>query len=170
MSKFAIASRDELWLRGTLVESRLMHGVAIQRGDAIEASDARDVELVRACDSAIDNARAALTSLRDARVRIVVRATNDDEVTTTMTIGVGGVSVVTTPSNALDDYELLHRVRNGSAPLRGAIVWLNGSASVLLHDAFGHAIDHDAAPVAWPAWLSIDDALVSPRETFRDVP
>jgi hypothetical protein len=169
-SNFAIASRDELWLRGALVESRLMHGVAMQRGDSIEASDARDDALVRACDVGIEEARATLAALDDARVRIVVRATNDDDVETTMTIGVGGVSVVTTPSNALADYELLHRVRNGSAPLRGAIVWLNGSAAVLLHEAFGHASEHDAAPVAWPSWLSIDAPLVSRRETFRDVP
>jgi len=167
---FSIASRDELWLRGALIESRLMHGAATQRGDSIEASDARDDELVRACDRAIDAARTTTASFRDARVRIVVRATHGGEVETTMTIAVDGVSVVTTPSDALADYELLHRVRNGSAPLRGAIVWQNGSAAVLLHEAFGHANEHDAAPVAWPSWLSIDAPLVSRRETFRDVP
>jgi hypothetical protein len=167
---FAIASRDELWLRGALIESRLMHGVATQRDDSIDASDARDDDLVRACDSAIDQARATLASFRDARVRVVVRATNDGEVETTMTIAIGGVSVVTTPSNAIADYELLHRVRNGSAPRCGPIVWLNGSAAVLLHEAFGHAAEHDARPVAWPSWLSIDAPLASRRETFRDVP
>jgi len=170
MTTFAIASRDELWLGGALVESRLMHGVATQRGDSIDASDARDDELVRACDLAIDAARAAVASFRDARVRIVVRATQNGEVETTMTIAVDGVSVVTTPPDALADYELLHRVRNGSAALRGAIVWQNGSAAVLLHEAFGHASEHDAAPVAWPSWLSIEAPLVSRRETFRDVP
>jgi hypothetical protein len=173
MTTFAIASRDELWLRGVLVESRLMHGLATQRGDAIEASDARDERLVRACDSAIDAARATVAALRDARVRVVVRATRENDVETvetTMTIAVDGVSVVTTPSDALTDSELLHRPRNVAAPLRGAIVWQNGSAAVLLHEAFGHASEHDAAPVAWPSWLSIDAPLVSRRETFRDVP
>jgi len=170
MTTFSIASRDELWLRGALVESRLMHGVATQRGDSIDASDTRDDELVRACDLVIDAAHAAVASFRDARVRIVVRATHDGEVETTMTIAVDGVSVVTTPSDALADYELLHRVRNGSAPLCGAIVWQNGSAAVLLHEAFGHASEHDAAPVAWPSWLSIEAPLTSRRETFRDVP
>ena len=85
----SIASRDELWLRGALIESRLMHGVATQRGDAIEASDARDERLVRACDSAIDEARATVAALRDARVRVVVRATRENDVEsveTTMTI------------------------------------------------------------------------------------
>ena len=173
MTTFSIASRDELWLRGALVESRLMHGVATQRGNSIEASDARDERLVRACDSAIDAARATVAALRDARVRVVVRATREDDVEaieTTMTIAVDGVSVVTTPSNALADYELLHRPRTSGAPLRGAIVWQNGSAAVLLHEAFGHASEHDAAPVAWPSWLSIEAPLVSRRETFRDVP
>jgi hypothetical protein len=170
---FAIASRDELWLRGALMESRLMHGVATQRGDAIEASDARDERLVRACDLAIDAARTTVAVLRDARVRVVVRATREngvEAVETTMTIAVDGVSVVTTPSDAIADYELLHRPRHGAAPLRGAIVWQNGSAAVLLHEAFGHASEHDAAPVAWPSWLSIEAPLVSRRETFRDVP
>jgi hypothetical protein len=170
MSTFAIASRDELWLRGALIESRRMHGVAIQRGDRIDASDTRDERLVRACDSAMDEARATLATLQDARVRIVVRAIDEGEIESTITIAVGGVSVVTTPLNALTDYELLHRARNGAAPLRGAILWLNGSAAVLLHEAFGHANEHDAAPVAWPSWLSIDAPLVSRRETFRDVP
>jgi hypothetical protein len=173
MSKFAIASRDELWLSGALMESRLMHGVATQRGDSIDASDARDDRLLRACDAALDEARATLAALRDARVRVVVRATREDDVEsieTTMTIAMNGVSVVTTPANAMADYELLHRARNGGAPLHGAIVWSNGSAAVLLHEAFGHASEHDVAPVAWPAWLSIDAPLSLRRETFRDVP
>lgn len=150
-----------------------MHGVATQTGDAIEASDTRDEQLVCACESAIDQARSAVASFGAARVRVVVRATRENDVEsveTTMTITIDRVSVVTTPSNALADYELLHRARNGSTPLRGAIVWLNGSAAVLLHEAFGHASEHDVEPVAWPQWLSIDAPLVSRRETFRDVP
>ena len=59
---FAIAWRDQLWLRGALTESRLMHGIARQRGDSIEASDARDARLVRACDSAMDAARATVAA------------------------------------------------------------------------------------------------------------
>ncbi len=173
VSTFAIASRDELWLRGALTESRRMHGVATQTGDAIEASDACDERLVRACESVLDEARATVPMLRDARVRVVVRATRENDVASveaTMTLAVDGVSVVTTPSNAIADYELLQRVRNGSAPLRGPIVWLNGSAAVLLHEAFGHASEHEAAPVGWPQWLSIDAPLTPRRETFRDVP
>jgi HAMP domain-containing protein len=173
MTTFSIASRDELWLRGSLTESRLMHGVATQRGDSIDASDASDGQLVRACEVALDEARATVVALRDARVRVVVRAVREDDVEsveTTITVAMNGVSVVTTPANAIADYELLHHARNGGAPLRGAIVWSNGSAAVLLHEAFGHASEHDVAAVAWPAWLSIDAPLSSRRETFRDVP
>ena len=150
-----------------------MHGIARQRGDSIEASDARDARLARACDSAMDAARATVAALRDARVRVVVRAVREDDiesVETTMTIAINGLSVVTTPPNAMADYELLRHARNGTAPLGGSIVWRNGSAAVLLHEAFGHACEHDAPPVAWPSWLSIDAPLVLRRETFRDVP
>jgi hypothetical protein len=49
-------------------------------------------------------------------------------------------------------------------------VWQNGSAAVLLHEAIGHASEHGAGPVTWPAWLSVDAPLASRRETFRDVP
>lgn len=173
MTTFAIASRDELWLRGALTESRLMHGVAAQRGGLIEASDARDERLVRACNSAIDEAHAAMEPLHDARVRVVARATRENEVEvfeTTMTIAIDGVSVVTTPRNASADCELLHRSRNGTTPLRGAIIWQNGSAAVLLHEAIGHANEHAAAPVGWPEWLSVEAPLVPRRATFRDVP
>jgi len=175
-STFAIASRDELWIRGALSESRLMHGQARQHGQTIDASDARDEDLVRACDAAIDDARSAIAALADARVRVVIRATREDDVEsieTTITISIGGLSVVTTPADAVADYELLRRVA-GSKPTMTLdslpIVWQNGSAAVLLHEAIGHAREHDAAPVPWPSWLAVDAPLVMRRETFRDVP
>src|ERR1051325_9591791 len=46
---FVIATRDELWLRGRLVESRLSHGEAIEDERGIVASDARDDALVAIC-------------------------------------------------------------------------------------------------------------------------
>ena len=175
-STFAIASRDELWLRGALVESCLMHGEARQYGQTIDATDARDEHLVHACDDAIDGVRATVAALRDARVRVVARATREDDVETietTITISIGGVSVVTTPADAITDYQLL-RGLTGTKPAMTAgslpIVWQNGSAAVLLHEAIGHAREHDAAPVSWPVWLSVDTPLVTRRETFRDVP
>lgn len=175
-STFGIASRDELWLRGALIEWRLMHGQARQHGQTIDATDARDEGLVRACDDAIDNVRAAIAAMSDARVRVVARAMREDDVETveaTITVSIGGVSVVTTPADAIADYALL-RALAGSKPTMTLdslpIVWQNGSAAVLLHEAIGHAGEHDAAPVSWPAWLSVDAPLVTRRETFRDVP
>jgi len=173
-STFAIASRDELWIRGALSESRLMHGHARQHDQTIEASDARDERLVAVCNQAIEDARATIAAL-DARVRVVARATREDDVEsveTTITISFDGVSVVTTPADAIADYELLRSLSGSKpTPLRSLpIVWQNGSAAVLLHEAIGHAREHDAAPVAWPEWLSVDAPLVSRRERFRDVP
>lgn len=175
-STFAIASRDELWLRGVLSESRLMHGEARQHGLTIDATDARGERLMRACDEAIDNVRSTIASLGDARVRVVARATRENDVEsvqTTISVSIEGVSVVTTPTDAIADYELLRGLA-GSKPAMALgsfpIVWQNGSAAVLLHEAIGHAREHDAAPVSWPAWLSVDAPLVTRRETFRDVP
>lgn len=176
MTTFAIASRDELWLRGALTESRLMHGQALQRGDQIDANDARDERLLRSCDAAMAAARETIAVLHDARVRAVVRATREDgveAVETTMTVSIEGVSVVTTPANAMRDYELL-RAAIGSKPKVAidslSIVWQNGSAAVLLHEAIGHAKEHGASPMNWPAWLSVDVPLVPRRQSFRDVP
>jgi hypothetical protein len=176
LTTFAIASRDELWLRGALTESRLMHGQALQRRDEIEASDVRDDRLLQACDEAMAAARETIAALRDARVRVVVRATREngvEAVETTMTVSIDGVSVVTTPSEAMNDYELLRAVIGikPAAVLDSLpIVWQNGSAAVLLHEAIGHANEHGAAPITWPAWLSVDAPLVPRRQTFRDVP
>ena len=153
-----------------------MHGEARQDGQTIEATDARDEHLVRACDAAIDAARTTVALLLDARVRVVVRATREngaETFETTITIAIGGMSVVTTPADALTDYELLRglaqtRVSVPHGPR--ALVWQNGSAAVLLHEAIGHASEQGAAPVAWPSWLSVDAPLASRRATFRDVP
>src|SRR5229473_1159439 len=133
MNTFAIASRDELWMRGALAEWRLMHGQARQHGPMIDATNARDEGLVRACDQAIDAARATIAALRDARVRVVARAMREDEteaVETTITVAIGGVSVVTTPDHALHDYELLQTLVEsrptaavGSFPTVLPIVW-----------------------------------------------
>jgi hypothetical protein len=173
---FAIAIRDEVWMSGTLLESRLTHGQALQRDESFDATDRRDEQLVRQCDHAHGVARSVAVALPEARVRLVVRATREDSiqtVETTMTIGVAGISVVTTPGDAVNDYELLRALvaTPPIGPLRSLpIVWRNGSAAVLLHEAVGHASEHGAAPVAWPSWLSVDAPLIHRRETFRDVP
>ncbi|MEA2162609.1 MAG: hypothetical protein QOK37_736 [Thermoanaerobaculia bacterium] len=173
---FAIVSRDELHVAGTLVESRMTHGVAWQSGDSIDAIDTRDEILMRQCNAALADARDAVSAIHNARVRIRARAAREngaESASTTITIGVEGISIVTTPAGAQRDYDLLKRISGWtpSTPARNLpIVWQNGSAAVLLHEAIGHASEQGAAAIDWPSWLSVDAPITLRRETFRDVP
>jgi hypothetical protein len=173
---FAIVSCDETWLRGAMVESRLMHGQARQQANSIEAVDTRDDRLARACDAAAETARALVSTLPQAQARMRVRATREDDaesVETTITLRMNGVSIVTTPGDARRDYALLAELARSkpvAKPERLPIVWQNGSAAVLLHEAIGHAREHGAAEIPWPAWLTVETPLALRRETFRDVP
>jgi hypothetical protein len=187
---FAIASRDELWLNGARVESRLSHGVAQDTPDRILASDDFDEELVHLCDESIAELRKSVAD--DARMRLVtsarrVRETIIREATITTTID--GVSIVGGDVAAL---RAILRTERRDEWRGQSILWSNGSASVLLHEAIGHAAEHEAPPVAWPAWLSVRDEppfavddcghdarvvdlMHEPpscmrRESFRDVP
>ena len=173
MTTFSIAAIDELWLHGTLAERRLMHGRAEQRGDEITAIDARDEALVARCERAMTRLRAAMP--RDAeRVRLVARSDSEP----TMTVEIGGVSIVTTPEFVEDDVQLL---RGGqallpvAAPTAGKsacppLLWHNGSAAVLLHEAYGHPLELGMPAVEWPSWLRIDCPMSLRRASFSDVP
>jgi predicted Zn-dependent protease len=185
--------RDELWVRGTLDESRLSQGQAIARGREIIARDRIDDreladKLRKDCDAEMDRLRRATTPLKDARVRGIVTVTSS-ELESTITITMDGVSVVTSPEDVAADYAALKRLlRPPTAPppaRRLPIVWRNGSAAVLLHEAIGHAAEHAHASLDWPRWLRGRDeardgrvanliAKESPaalrRESFRDVP
>lgn len=175
-ASFAIVSRNESWQRGAMVESRLMHGEARQSGNSIEAVDTCDERLARMCDDAAEAARALVNALPGAEVRMRVRATREDDaesVETTITLRMHDASIVTTAADAHRDYELLRGLAGSKAAAKLAplpIVWLNGSAAVLLHEAIGHAREHGAAEISWPAWLTVDAPLALRRETFRDVP
>ncbi len=176
MTRFAIATRDELWSQGRLLESRLQHGEAVEDEHGIVATDARD-------DALVDDAEAALARLReamprDARVRLVAEARSDEGVSATMTIRLGDLSVVTTPDHAAADYDLLWSAA-ATPPLSKRelrsrtpkpILWRNGSAAILLHEAIGHAAEENHPPIDWPPWLSVDLGLRLRRATFRDVP
>lgn len=190
MTTFANATRDELWLDGVRIESRLSHGVARDDGDSIVASDDHDEELVRACEESLATLRRSIA--HDARVRIVASARRVRDVVmreSTITTTLGGLSIVGSDAASLRQWLALEP----SAEWRGQpIVWRNGSAAVLLHEAIGHAAEHEAAPVAWPSWLSVRDEPPFPfddcgnearavdlmreppscwrRESFRDVP
>ena len=163
MSEFRIATRDELWSRGVLFERRLSHGMAEDRGAEIVASNAPERSLVDACDALMESMRPVVARFTDARVRAVatVREIASHVIAeATMTVAMRGLSIVTTPQDALEDVAML-RALAAQAPAVDRpllpIVWLNGSAAVLLHEAAGHAAEHDAAPVDWPSWLSVED-------------
>lgn len=170
---FRIATRDELWLRGVLLESRQSHGEAHEDERGIIASDAFDKALMDRCGSELQRLREAMPA--EGRVRLVATASTD-EVSATMTIGLGGLSVVTSPEHARADYELLKGATGApdarTTPIDKAtpIVWRNGSASVLLHEAIGHPAEHEQAPLDWPSWLDVETPMRMRRETFRDVP
>lgn len=194
---FSIAARDELWAHGVLLESRFEHGTAVMSGDAIEATDAYDAELAAACDEEMARLRAAVAPLADARIRAVARAASDGERSATLTITMRGVSIVTTPAAAARDTAMLRALvaREAEEELRESLptVWRNGSAAVLLHEAFGHPAEHNVGPALQPAradwsvgptWLRVDDVsphgtadllngtrpLALRRASFRDVP
>jgi hypothetical protein len=167
---FAIAARDELWSGGRRLESRLMHGIARQDGHTITATDDADDALLAACEEAMAPARATAQSI-GGRVRVVVRATLEG-VETTFTVAIGGVSIVSTPEHIAADAALLRRLPRQPSTVNRQLplVWHNGSAAVLLHEAIGHAAEHDAQPVAWPEWLRVDAPLAPRRASFSDVP
>jgi hypothetical protein len=172
--RFAIATRDELWLRGRLIERRLSHGEAFEDEHGIVASDARDDALVAACDAAMQELHRCVVP--DLRMRLVAEARSDG-VTSTITASLAGHSVVTDAAHLEADVALLRRAASGTpndavereeaAAL--PMVWRNGSAAVLLHEAVGHAEEHGRTPLL-PPWLTVDNPLSLRRASFRDVP
>jgi len=172
-SAFRSATRDELWFHGRLVESRLSHGEAIHDERGITATDARDDALVERCEREIERMRQSIP--KDARVRLIANASTGED-SATMTIGMRGLSIVTSPEHVMRDSELLRGIaaiepEGGAIEVRGVpIVWRNGSAAVLLHEAIGHAMEHDHEPLEWPSWLDAGVSLRMRRATFRDVP
>ena len=171
---FAIATRDELWIHGRLVERRLAHGEATEDERGILAVDTGDPLLVAACDVAMDELRACVIS--DARVRLVAEACGA-ELTKTIVVTLSGLSVVTTPEHIAGDVALLRRTSLlPTADCRPPtswdipLLWKHGSAAVLLHEAAGHALEHGQAPLELPPWLTIDVPLRLRRASFKDVP
>jgi hypothetical protein len=185
--------RDELWVRGALDESRYSQGQAAERGMEIVASDTIDDRglrdrLLQDCDAEMDRLRRAVKTLQDARVRGVVTAATSG-LESTVTITIEGVSVVSSPDDAAADHDALKGLLRPPAippPARPLpVVWRNGSAAVLLHEAIGHAAEHAHAPLQWPRWLRAHDItrdgrsadliagqapIAFRRESFRDVP
>lgn len=170
-ARFAIAAREELWFAGRLLESRLLHGEAIETGGAIDATDAADEVLLAVCDRQMEDLRTAIAPLL-LPMRLVSRAATD-ETTAAIIATKEGISVVTTPEHLFDDLALIPARTAATARVDWRnlpLVWRHGSAAVLLHEAVGHAKEHGAPDVAWPEWLTVDVPLAPRRESFRDVP
>ncbi len=151
--------------------------MAVRRGGAIIARDTPDAQLVARVTERMPELRARIRELGDARVRLVTEAAREDGLesgSATMTIAIEGVSIVTTPEDVHADVAALRALLalppGGHPRDGGALVWKNGSASVLLHEAIGHAAEHDHAPIGWPPWLHVDLPLRMRRASFRDVP
>jgi hypothetical protein len=169
---FAIATRDELWVHGRLVERRLSHGQAIEDERGIRAIDTGDPLLIAACDAAMEELHACVVS--DARVRLVAEA-REGELTRTIVVTLAGLSVVTTPEYIAADVALLRSAAASPAkddmhPRDMPLLWKHGSAAVLLHEAAGHAAEHGQSPLELPSWLTIDVPLQRRRASFKDVP
>lgn len=191
---FSIVTRDELWSldRRMLLESRLIHGSARQTGQAIDARDDRDEQLLDLCERECQQVREALSPLGEGRARCVVSARREGEkasVLATVSLTVLDLAVVTTPADIRSDHEMLLElasVRPEAAAngRRLPFVWRNGTAAVLLHEAAGHPAEHGHAALQWPSWLSaIDDSesgrsdllaggapRAMRRQSFSDVP
>jgi len=191
--RYTMVRHDELWVRGVLAESRVNFGEAVERGREIAARNriedrALHARLQRQCEEAVQRIRRSIAAMRDARVRYVVTAT-DEDFESTIAITLDGVSVVSTPETVAVDYALLKALlppaTRHSPPANSPLLWRNGSAAVLLHEAIGHATEHGHAPLAWPSWLRVRDAAragrianliageppaASRRESFRDAP
>lgn len=166
---FSIATRDELWLHGRLVERCLAHGQAYEDEGGIHASDACDAALVATCDAAMDELHAFVVD--DARTRLVAEANSAEGVTRTIVVTLGDRSVVTTPEHWAHDVALLRNAGAGNAAPRDVpFVWKNGSGAVLLHEAIGHPREHGQSPIELPPWLSVAVPLKLRRASFKDIP
>jgi hypothetical protein len=177
--RFAIASFDELWSidRDHLLERRVVHGVLEDDGERIDAHDAADEELVGRAEAQLKRCRSVILSVAkdpslSSQLRMTLRARLHTEArrvvasvveSATIVLNIGGMSVVTTPEHVAADGEWLERVaarqpEDSLDDYRGLpLLWTSGSASVLLHEAAGHAAEHGQAPIAWPGWLAVRD-------------
>jgi hypothetical protein len=196
VASFALVRRDEIWSLGAepaLLEERLIHGSANLSGAQLTASDTLDPSLLTLCDDLVRRARDPLRTMAEGRARLIVSAQREgDQVRgeAWFNVTVAGLSIISAPESVAIDYERLIEIASirptATVSYRGIpIVWKNGSAAVLLHEAAGHAAEHLHAPIRWPPWLSVRDEPASGdaidllageaprtlrRESFSDIP
>ena len=166
---FSIASRDERWSLGSpdlLHDQRLTHGEATLHGSEIVATDAADRELLDLTEDEVRAARAAVLGHHDrleARIVATARRTASRVLTeNVITLSTRGLSVVTSPAHVEADRDRLLRIAAREAdqsidPHGVPMLWRNGTASVLLHEAAGHPAEHAQPTIEWPSWLSVRD-------------
>ncbi|MEO6259385.1 MAG: hypothetical protein ABIP63_03510 [Thermoanaerobaculia bacterium] len=164
--------------------------MARQQGPEIIASDRRDDELVALCRDALSST-AGMLARAVTLARIVCRVTREGAtvaIETTLVLTCRTLSVVTTPKHWEEDERLLQGLAKfepfAQAPHNQPLLWCHGSAAVLLHEAAGHAAEHQALPAAWPSWLRVEDRsgcgsadllagqipCAWRRESFTDIP
>ena len=180
--EFAVVTRDELWSlaeRPTLLERRLIHGIAEQRGSEITASDARDEACDRASEAAMDGARARMlgAGVTTGLLRIVASSRNEGALRTGVicTLAMRGMSVVSDPEHYAADAALLERCARSQGeeevdPRALPVVWRNGSAAVLFHEAVGHAAEFGHEPLDLPPGFRVEAPLAMRRASFTDAP
>lgn len=168
-------TRDESWLldRRLMVESRLIHGSADRRSNAIDARDDLDESLLSLCDRESERVREALARLREGRARAVVSARSDEGVSATISLSLHGLSLVTTLPHLTDDYEMLLELARTPASADAGyrtmpLIWRNGSGAVLMHEAVGHPLECGAKRVTMAA--SVEISFATRQQSFSDVP
>jgi hypothetical protein len=170
--RFAVAACEELWSRGRLVERRLSCGEATEDEHGIAASDKADPSLMQSCDEAIAAMRRLLEP--DLRMRLVAES-REDGTESTIVASIAQLSVVSDPQNLAADLRLLREIAavapsHRHPPPELPILWKNGTAAVLAHEAVGHPREQGRDAVPLPEWLTVDVALEPRRASFRDVP
>lgn len=155
-----------------LLERRISSGEAVERNGTIEAEDTRDEAMIARCDALLDAIRPRLDSR--FRTRLVAEVSPGAS-SATIVVSDGERSVVSSLESYEADVFLLLRAAT-AAPREqpGAstlpLLWRNGSAAVLLHEAVGHPYEHGLPMPELPAWLSVEVELGERRASFRDVP
>lgn len=172
---FAIATCEELWSidHNELLQRRVIHGFLEEHGDEIDADDRADEELIARAEAQLDAARSAIETLERGGARLVASSRSTSAVVDEcrIVVTIGGVSIVTSPRDVAADAEALRILAAIPAEARLEhyrripILWKRGSASVLLHEAAGHAAEHGHAQLQWPDWLVVHDVPESVDDT-----